>query len=60
MRPFWAKIRKRWRLVFMYVVIILLAGYFIGRYTYKFISYSPEYYEPKDFERGEWLKKRNR
>jgi hypothetical protein len=58
MRPFWSKWRKKLRLVFMYILIILLAGYIIGRYTYKFISYSPEYYEPKDFERDEWLNKK--
>jgi hypothetical protein len=57
MRPFWSKIRKKSRWVFMYILIILLAGYLIARFTHSFISYSPGYYEPKDFERGDWLKK---
>jgi len=56
----WPKIKRRPRLVFIYIVaiaIILLTGYLIAPYTDAFRSYSPTYYEPKDIERDEWLRR---
>jgi len=41
----------------MYILLILLAGYLIARFTHSFIGYSPVYYEPKDFERDHWFRK---
>jgi hypothetical protein len=41
----------------MYILIILLAGYLIARFAHSFTNYAPIYYEPKDFERNDWLRK---
>jgi len=61
MRLFWPKLKRRCRLIFIYILVIaisLFIGYLIAEYTDAFRSYSPSYYEPKDVERDEWLKQR--
>lgn len=58
---FWFKLKRRLRLVFVYIlaiVIIALTGYLIAQYTDAFRSHSPQYYEPKDFERDDWLRQK--